>query len=401
MYKYMGTTALAALLAGASFVAGTLFGDVAKGATNFPLGEAMAPEDVDLYPVWKAWYLLENRFVPATTTDPISNDERIWGMIQGLADSYGDPYTTFMPPVEAAQFEEDISGKFGGVGMEIGVEGGVLVVIAPLKNTPAERAGIRAGDKIVSINGEITQGLSVDDAISKIRGEAGSAVLLGIMREGEANIIEIEVVRDIIVVPTLNSSLRADGIYVISLYNFGAGAVNEFRAALRDMRQLGATKLIIDLRGNPGGYLDAAVDISSWFLPAGKVIVQEDFGTKAEPLMHRSKGYTGLPENISVVLLVNRGSASASEIVAGALKEHKAATVVGERTFGKGSVQELVPVTDETSLKVTIARWLTPEGHSISAGGLAPDIEVAVTEEDIVSGRDPQLLKAVEILSAK
>ena len=226
MYKYMGTTALAALLAGASFVAGTLFGDVAKGATNFPLGEAMAPEDVDLYPVWKAWYLLENRFVPATTTDPISNDERIWGMIQGLADSYGDPYTTFMPPVEAAQFEEDISGKFGGVGMEIGVEGGVLVVIAPLKNTPAERAGIRAGDKIVSINGEITQGLSVDDAISKIRGEAGSAVLLGIMREGEANIIEIEVVRDIIVVPTLNSSLRAGGIYVISLYNFGAGAVN-------------------------------------------------------------------------------------------------------------------------------------------------------------------------------
>ena len=401
MYKYMGTTALAALLAGASFVAGTLFGDVAKGATNFPLGEAMAPEDVDLYPVWKAWYLLENRFVPATTTDPISNDERIWGMIQGLADSYGDPYTTFMPPVEAAQFEEDISGKFGGVGMEIGVEGGVLVVIAPLKNTPAERAGIRAGDKIVSINGEITQGLSVDDAISKNRGETGSAVLLGIMREGEANIIEIEVVRDIIVVPTLNSSLRADGIYVISLYNFGAGAVNEFRAALRDMRQLGATKLIIDLRGNPGGYLDAAVDISSWFLPAGKVIVQEDFGTKAEPLMHRSKGYTGLPENISVVLLVNRGSASASEIVAGALKEHKAATVVGERTFGKGSVQELVPVTDETSLKVTIARWLTPEGHSISAGGLAPDIEVAVTEEDIVSGRDPQLLKAVEILSAK
>lgn len=389
----------AAVIAGISFVAGATFGDVAKGATGGNLGEAMMPSNVDFYPVWKAWYLLENRFVPATTTDPVTDDEKLWSMIQGLASGYGDPYTTFMPPQEAAQFEEEISGLFGGVGMEIGMEGGILTVIAPLKDTPAERAGIMTGDKIVEINGESTQNMSVDTAISKIRGEAGSAVTLTVAREGATELKKIEVVRDTIKVPTLEASLRSDGIYVIELYNFGGTAIEEFRKALRDMHEVKAKKLIIDLRGNPGGYLDAAVDMSSWFLDAGAIVVQEDFGGNRERLVHRSKGYNGVADDVEVVVLVNRGSASASEIVAGALKEHHVATIVGDRTFGKGSVQELVPVTDETSLKITIARWLTPEGHSISAGGLTPDVEVINTPEDLAAGRDPQFDKAVEILN--
>lgn len=390
----------AVLLAGVSFAAGSLFGDVARSASNSSLGNAFAPEGVDLYPVWKAWYLLDERFVPATTTDPLTSEERVWGMIQGLTASYGDPYTVFMPPQEAAQFEEDISGEFGGLGMEVGVRDGFLTVITPLKGTPAERAGIMAGDKVLTINGEQTQAMTVDEAIGKIRGEVGTDVTLTLAREGESELLEKTVTRGVIKVPTAETQMRDDGIFVISLYNFGGTAIEEFRRGLRELHESGAKKLIIDLRGNPGGYLDAAVDIASWFLPAGKVVVSEDFGKNAEPLVHRSKGYRGLPGNLEVVVLVDKGSASASEILAGALKDQKVATVVGEKTFGKGSVQELIDVTSNTSLKVTIARWLTPNGYSISNGGLAPDIEVVPTKEDIAAGKDVQLNRAVELLNA-
>lgn len=356
----------------------------------------------DLTTFWKVWNLVQEKYVPASEEDAINDDARVYGAIKGMVDAVGDPYTTFLTPEEHADFEESISGTFKGVGMEIGKREGMLVVVAPMKNSPAEKAGIKAGDIIVKIDGESATELSVDVAVRKIRGEKGTKVALTIMREGETESRTIEVIRDEIRIPTLEYKMRDDGIFVISLFNFSNGVEKDFREALRAFVLAKSDKLIIDLRGNPGGYLDAAVDISSWFLPAGKVVVREHFGnTDTEEKVFRSKGYNIFNSNLKLVVLVDEGSASASEIVAGALKEHGVATIIGETTFGKGSVQELISVTDTTALKVTIAQWLTPEGKSISKHGLEPDIVVKQNDEDLKAKKDTQLQKAVEFLLSK
>lgn len=364
----------------------------------FTENNALAPRDVDFTPLWKAWNIIESKYVPASTTDTITNEERVYGAIQGLAKSLGDPYTVFLPPQEASIFEEDISGNFGGVGIEIGIRGSILTVIAPLKGTPADKAGIQTGDKILEIDGESAEGITVEAAVVKIRGESGTPVALTIGREGEAEFLTISIVRSIIEIPTIETELRGDTIFVIRLFNFSAISPGLFRGALREFVEAGTDKLILDLRGNPGGFLEAAIDMASWFLPTGEVVVTEDFGEDIKERVHRSKGYNVFDESLKMVVLVNQGSASASEILAGALKEHGVATIIGTQTFGKGSVQELLDVTENTSLKVTIARWLTPNGTSISDGGLTPDILVEIEQEDIEELQDPQLDRAVEFL---
>ena len=358
----------------------------------------LPPKDVDLGPLWRAWRVLEDKFVPATTTASITQDGMLWGAISGLARSYDDPYTVFFPPAEATAFQEDINGSFGGVGMEVGMRGGFVTVIAPLKDSPAERAGIKSEDRIMEIDGISTDGSTVDEAVQKIRGEIGTKVKIVVAREGEGALLTIEITRAVINIPTIDAKLRDDGVYVISLYNFSSRSSSLFTDELQDFVRSDSDKLIIDLRNNPGGFLEAAVDIASWFLPSGKVVVSEDFGKNQGEQVHRSKGYGPLKKPVSLVILVNEGSASASEILAGALKEHGVATIIGKNTFGKGSVQELVSITPETSLKVTVARWLTPKGNSISDGGLNPDIDIDVKKEDIEAGRDPQLDRAVSFL---
>ncbi len=383
---------------------GAFFAGIALGgraillATPEPISDA-APEGIDLAPVWKAWHLLEERYVPTASATPRTIEDRVYGMVSGLAASYGDPYTVFMPPQEARSFEEDIRGTFGGVGMEIGIRESLLTVIAPLKGTPAERAGIRAGDIILAIDGTSTVRLDIDSALRRIRGDVGTPVVLTIAHEGSHETAEVTIVRDTISIPTLDTTERPDGITVLSLYNFGGTAEEEMRRALRTFERSGRTKLILDLRGNPGGYLDGAVEIASWFLEGGTVVVTEDYGTKHEPIVHRSKGYHIIRSDWRVAVLVDEGSASASEILAGALYEHGVATLVGSQTFGKGSVQELVDVTPDTSLKITVARWLTPNGVSISEAGLTPDIVVDRTYDDVVAKRDPQLDAAVRYLT--
>jgi carboxyl-terminal processing protease len=309
-----------------------------------------------------------------------------------------------LEPQQNENFQESIRGNFSGVGMEVGMEDDVITVISPLKNTPAELSGIQSGDKIVEIDGISTAGVSLDEAVNKIRGPVGSEVVLTVVREGAEELIEISIMRDVIDIPVLDYELRDDGVFVISLYNFSANSSNEFRDALREFVLSKSDKLVLDLRGNPGGYLESAIDIASWFLPAGKVIVQEDFGNDEVKYL-RSKGYNIFTEALDMVVLVNRGSASASEIVAGALSEYGIATLVGTKTFGKGSVQELVPITPETSLKVTIARWLTPNGVSISDGGLTPDVIISpddlegeLAEMEPQEFFDYQFEKALEIL---
>jgi carboxyl-terminal processing protease len=356
--------------------------------------------NADFAPFWKAWQILNQKFVGKSATSTTDQD-KVWGAIEGLAASYGDPYTVFFPPVESKMFQEEISGNFEGVGMEIGIKDNQLTVVSPLKGSPAERAGVRTGDRILTIDGLITTDMPVDKAVKLIRGKQGTVVKLVLLPKGATKTIEKSITREVIDIPTIETSTKPGGIFVIRLYSFTAQSPELFRNALREFVNSGNHKLVLDLRGNPGGYLDAAVDMASWFLSSGKTIVTEDFGKNSEPHVYRSKGYDLFKGSVSTVVLVDGGSASAAEILAGALQEQSVAKLVGTKTFGKGSVQELVPLTRDTSLKVTVARWLTPSGHNLSEGGLKPDYEVEITEKDREAERDPQLTKALELLAAE
>ena len=358
------------------------------------------PLNVDFEPFWKAWNLINDKYVPAsTTTKTVGDQEKIWGAIEGLTDSLGDPYTVFFPPVESKLFEAEVRGNFEGLGMEIVAQDGAITVIAPLKDSPAAIAGILAGDRIIKIDDKETSNLSTEDAVQLIRGPKGTSVTLTILREGEKEPFETKVIRGVIDIPTINTEEMPGGIFLIELYSFSAQSPNLFRAALREFILSNNDKLILDLRGNPGGYLEAAIDMASWFLPPNKVVVREDFGKSGDEKVYRSKGYDIFSDELKFVILVDGGSASASEILAGALAEHGRATLVGTKTFGKGSVQQLINITPDTSLKVTIARWLTPNGLSISQDGIEPEFNVKSTPAEREAGKDTQMNKAIEILT--
>lgn len=352
---------------------------------------------LDFAPLYATLEALDERFVPTTasSTTP-TNKEKVWGAIEGLVATYGDPYTIFFPPEETKAFEEEVRGDFEGIGMEIAIKDEILTVVTPLKNTPAERAGFKPGDQILKIDKTFTTGMTVEEAVKKIRGPRGTAVTLVVKRNG--GVEDIVVTRDVIEIPTIETKLRDDGIFVISLYNFSANSSNLFRNALREFIVSGSDKLVLDLRNNPGGYLESAVDMASFFIPSGKAVVIEDSGKKEKQKVTRSKGYDVFTDKLKMVVLMNGGSASASEILAGALKEHGIAKLVGEKSFGKGSVQELIEITPETALKVTIAKWLTPNGKSISENGLEPDVKVTISKKDAEKKIDAQMEKAVEIL---
>ena len=355
-------------------------------------------KDADFAPFWKVWKKLNEKSIYANKK---TDQEKVWGAVQGLASSLGDPYTVFFPPAENKMFNDTIHGSFGGIGAEIGVKDKVLTIISPLKDTPSFKAGLKSGDKIVKIDKKDATEMTIDKAITLIRGEKGTKVTLTIFREGEHATRDIVIVRDTIDIPTIDSKLRDDGVYVISLYSFSENSAELFRKALLEFSKTGSDKLVIDLRGNPGGYLDSAVSIANWFLDEGKIIVTEDYGTKKKPDITKSHGPRVFGDKLKIVILVDGGSASASEILSGALQQNGVAKLVGTQTFGKGSVQELVDITPETSLKVTIAKWLTPNGTSISEHGLTPDVVVPITEKDIENKKDPQMDKAIEILLAK
>lgn len=354
--------------------------------------------NVDFDTFWKAWNVINEKYVPTTSSTTPTDQEKVWGAIQGLAASTGDPYTVFFPPVEAKAFGEQISGAFEGVGMEVDVKEGVLTVIAPLKDTPAYKAGIKAGDKIIGIDKKTTQGINTVEAIKRIKGPKGTTVTFSIIRGGNSEPIEISVVRDVISVPAMKTEKIGD-VFVIHMYSFSAQSADEFRKALREFVESGKDKLILDLRGNPGGYLEAAVDIASWFLPSGKLIVSEQSKNLTFGNEYRSRGYNIFSDKLKFAILIDGGSASASEILAGALSEHGKAVLVGKKSYGKGSVQELVEITPQTSLKVTIAKWLTPNGHSISKAGIEPQIDVDFDVEKFkATGEDNQLKRAIEEL---
>lgn len=390
---------VAVFLLGLSFAGGTYYGYENRPAVEKVLnvlGQNPPPQfqEVDLNIFWDVWSRLEERYVDRAKVD---RKELIYGASAGLARALKDPYTEFLRPVETKQFQEDIKGSFSGIGAEIGIRKGTLTVIAPLKDSPAERAGLKAGDKILKVDDTTTADLTLDEAVRLIRGPKGTEVRLTVLRDSFDKTKEFKIIRDLIKVQILTTEKKSDGIFVIKLHSFTESSGFEFRKAVQEFYESGSQKLILDLRNNPGGFLVMSVDIASWFLPAGEVVAKERFADGSEDV-YRSSGYKFL-ENVPLVVLVNEGSASASEIVAGALRDVKGAKLVGTKTFGKGSVQEVVPLTGGASLKVTIAKWLTPKGVEINGTGLEPDVKVELPkEEDQDPKKDLIMERGIEVL---
>lgn len=326
--------------------------------------------------------------------EALTRDEVVYGAIRGMVEQLGDPYTSFATPEQATMLSEDLNGKFHGIGAVVEVKDNKLLVVSPQDGSPAERAGLRPGDHISHVDGRPTDGLSVTEAVALIRGPNGSTVRLTIVRDG-AEPREVEIVREEIKLEYVSWEMLPDGIAYVQLTSFGL-ITNDFVAALEEIKEQQATGLILDLRNNPGGYLDAAVDITSQFLAEGTVLYQENANGEREEYQVKPGA---LITDIPMVVLVNKGSASASEIVAGALQDHKRATIVGEKTFGKGSVQKIYRLSDNSSLRVTVARWFTPSGRAIHESGLEPDITVELPMPLNSREDDTQLQTAIELLS--
>ena len=395
--KYIAVSGIILAIAGV-FLGGFFYGENRKEQSliNFNIinKEAGKQTETDFSPFWTTWNAVASKYVSAKDLD---SQKMVWGSIEGMVKSLGDPYSVFFPPQENKEFKDTIRGDFGGVGMEIGIKNETITIVAPLKGTPAYRAGVKSGDKILKIGEKSTLDMTVEDAVRLIRGEKGTVIKLIILPKDAETTREVDLTRETIIIPIMETERKPGGIFVIKLYSFAGSSANEFREALRQFVNSGDNKMIIDLRGNPGGFLETAVDASSWFLPIGKTVVREKFGN-GEETVFKSKGYN-IFNNLPLAILVNEGSASASEIMAGALKEHGIAKLVGMKTFGKGSVQELVEITPKTSLKITIAKWLTPNGVSISDQGLEPDFKVELTKKDLELENDPQMDKAVEVVN--
>ncbi len=396
--KYVYWAVVVVLIA-MSFGIGFIYGSIEKlphsvqGIINQEFGK---PKEFNFGLFWETWDNLHTKYVDKSK---LNDENLLYGAISGMVKGANDPYTVFFPPQESKSFKQDVGGSFGGIGAEIGKRNGFLVIIAPLEDTPAKRVGLQAGDKILKINGEVTDDLTVEKAVSKIRGEVGTKVILTILRGNDGTKSkDITIERAIIKIPiTKLEALKDNKIAHLSFYSFTSTAPFEFQqASAKILATTGYKGIILDLRNNPGGFLEVAVDIAGWFLNTGDLVAVEDFGNDKKTEF-RASGLGAL-KNYPIVILVNQGTASAAEILAGALRDNRNIKLIGEKTFGKGSVQELVNLKGESSLKVTVAKWLTPKKHSISESGLEPDYKVTPTEDDISKDQDPQLDKAVEVL---
>ncbi|MBU0625843.1 S41 family peptidase [Patescibacteria group bacterium] len=359
--------------------------------------EAQKPNNVsseiDFNRFWEIWKIIRSRYVK----QPVNEVDLFYGAVAGLVGSLDDPYSVFLDPKFAEMFQSELSGTFEGIGAEIGIKKDQLRIIAPLPDTPAERAGLMASDAILAIDGTDTYGMSTDEAVRRIRGPKGTEVKLLIGR-GDQEAQEIPIIRSTISVDPVRWRLEDYGtarLAVVEIYHFNEQTRPMFEEAVQSILIENPNGLILDLRNNPGGFLDTAIDVAGEWIQHD-VVVQEKFsdGSVRNYLSDGNARLTDLP----TVVLVNSGSASASEIVAGALQHYRLATIIGEQTFGKGSVQDYVEFDDGSALKLTIALWLTPAGRSIEQEGITPDEIVELTMEDFNHDRDPQMERAVEVL---
>ncbi len=399
---------LMALAVAVSFMAGVFIGDLRRAPAKAQasgdgqlLNTNAKPDvplkDVDFQAFWNIWKTVKERYVET----PPSDVKMFYGAISGMVGSLGDPYSVFFDPDYAQKFSKELEGEFEGIGAEIGVKQDKLTIIAPLPGTPADKAGIKSGDRILAIDGIDTTGMLVDDAVSRIRGDKGTPVKLLITREGLKEPKEITIVRDKILVESVKwKTVKASGkkIGVITITHFNEKTEAKFNEAVRSLLLEGPDGIILDLRNNPGGFLDTAVSVAGEWVPHDVIVVEKfSDGTKKN---YASDGKSRLTD-VPTVVLVNGGSASASEIVAGALQDHAKAAIVGEKTYGKGSVQDYTEFEDGSALKLTVALWLTPKGRSINKEGIMPDVEVKLTPADFEADKDPQYDRAIDILTGK
>lgn len=362
-----------------------------KGITNIDSKDTKANFGI----FWEALRKLREDHIRGAD---ITDQKFVYGAIQGLTLPLNDPNTTYFPPVESKKFNEDIKGSFGGIGAEIGIKNEQLTVIAPLKNSPAEKAGLKAGDIIFKIDGSLTSGISVNDAVSKIRGLIDTQVTLNIVRTGWTAPRDFPITRGEIIIPNLDWKIK-DDIMAIQLYNFDEKVPLSFYDAALNTLTSKSKGIVLDLRNNPGGFLQVAIDLAGWFLNKGEVVASETFRSGPDDVF-RANG-NGALKNIPLVILINVGSASASEILAGALRDNRGVKLIGDQSFGKGTVQELQNLSDGSQLKITIANWKLPSGQIIDKVGLTPDYPVTITEEDIKAKKDPQMAKALEVLKVQ
>lgn len=367
----------------------------------------------DFSTFWQAWDVINSTYL---RNKDVKGVEKVQGAIKGLVLSLKDPYTEYFKPADNKKFQEDIKGNFGGIGIQFGIRKGQLVVIAPLKDTPAAKAGLKAGDQILKINASSTDDMSTDEASTLIRGPVGTKVNLTIFRAEWDKPKDVPIIRGNIEVPTLDYTLKDGGIGYVQLYGFTENAGDLFAATAKKMQNDKVKGIVLDLRDNPGGYLEVAVDVAGWLIPEGKLIVSEkgrgngvleaafsgDSEQNDEKVLQEFKanGPATLAA-VPLVVLINKGSASASEILAGALRDNRKIKLIGEQSFGKGTVQELKPLKDGSSIKLTIAHWVLPSGHVLENEGLKADIEAKLTDDDIKAEKDPQLDAALSALKAQ
>ncbi|OIO50439.1 MAG: hypothetical protein AUJ11_02845 [Parcubacteria group bacterium CG1_02_44_65] len=396
--KKIFSTVIWTVLLGAVFGLGFFIGQTnipsvekVSGLSNKELGQDIG---IDFSLFWDAWQVIEKNYVGRTNLD---RQKMVYGAITGLVNSLKDPHSFFMEPQESKRFLDDISGSFGGIGAEVGIRNDTLTVVSPLEGSPAQAAGLKPGDKVLKIDDTLSSDLTLDQSVEAIRGEPGTKVRLLILRDDWKEAKEITIVRADIKIPIIKWEIKDNHIAYIQLYQFTENAGTEFQKIIKEIKKSNIKGIVLDLRNNPGGYLEVAVDIASQFLPKGDLVVVEDFGNGEKSNKYYSEGYQGV-QSLPLVILINEGSASASEILAGALHDNRGIKVIGEKSFGKGSVQQLENLRGGSSVKITVAKWLTPSGATIEGEGITPDIEVKLSEDDINNMKDPQLDKAIEIV---
>jgi len=353
-------------------------------------------QTLDFSLFWKVWDLLKEKHIDRNTFDAKT---LMYGAIKGMLQATEDPYTNFFDPKETKSFNEELNGSFEGIGSELGIKDNLLTIIAPLPDSPSEKAGLRAGDRIIKIDGQSTNDMSTDKAVELIRGKKDTQVTLTIFREGEEQTREISITRDVIHLDSLSFQFKENNIVYVKINTFSEDTTREFRKFSSEVLSKNSPGIILDLRNNPGGLVDKCVEIAGFLLERNSpVVIEENYkGTRQEL---RTTGGGSL-SHLPIVVLINEGSASASEILAGALRDNRRITLIGKKSFGKGSVQEYLTLPENTSTKITIAKWLTPNGEYIMEKGITPEIEIDYSLENFKNNYDPQLEKALSTIKEK
>lgn len=413
----MGTIFLVLVLVFLSFAGGMLtgyamprnfsFADILQKATppaltaepgSTPSATQAAPVSRDelFKPFWEAWDLMHENYVD----QPLDDTQLMRGAINGMMGSLGDPNTGYMDPEQYEQANAPLEGEYDGIGAWVDATGDYLTVISPMKDSPAEKAGLKSGDKIIKLNGVDQTGIDPSVTLKSVLGKAGTDVILTIVRDGETEPFDVTITRAKIVVPLVESKMLDNNIAYLNIMQFGDSTAKDVKKQLTDLLKNNPRGLILDLRNDPGGYLTAAISVISQFVDGGTTIMYEQYGNGDKVPYTAKSG--GVATKIPMVVLINEGSASAAEITAGAIQDLNRGTLVGVTSYGKGTVQSWIPLKNNAgAVKITIARWLTPNGRTIHHKGLTPDVEIKMTEEDVKNEKDPQLDKAIEILMAK